>query len=479
MSLLLQTWSEATAGELRALLRGDAGGLIFGILLLAVGVVALVLFASRREAKDLALLAFGAFSGLYGVRLLVGRPTIWLASGLSEETLRGIAAYITYVIPIPAFSFWERMLGRGWKSTLRLGVWLTVVFAIVAVPVESLLGARVALMTVNNVLVIVGMVIAMINLFVRPPPAVPGLGALQLGGVVFLIFALGENLSGLGLPVWPQGYEVIGFFFFTCCLGYAAALRVAANEKKLLAIETELEMARRIQSSILPERAPQIPGLDVATRYVPAASVAGDFYDFLAADDRRVGILVADVSGHGVPAALIASMVKVAFSSQAEHAENPAAVLREMNRIFFGHSPETFITAGYLFLDLPRRTLLYAGAGHPPLLLWRKSEGRVYAFRENGIVIGPFPDGAYTNAEFALQAGDRLLLYTDGITEAENATEDLYGEERLLGFVAANAALPVGRFADALLAELAGWSGGTSDGTQRDDATLIVVDFQG
>jgi sigma-B regulation protein RsbU (phosphoserine phosphatase) len=112
-------------------------------------------------------------------------------------------------------------------------------------------------------------------------------------------------------------------------------------------------------------------------------------------------------------------------------------------------------------------------------LLWRKSEGRMHAFRENGIVIGPFPDSVYANAEFALQAGDRLLLYTDGITEAENATGELYGEERLLAFVAANAALPVGRFGDALLAELAGWSGGTSDGTQRDDVTLIVVDFQG
>ena len=261
-------------------------------------------------------------------------------------------------------------------------------------------------------------------------------------------------------------------------MGYAAALRVAANEKKLLAIEAELETARRIQSSILPARAPQVPGLDVAMRYVPAASVAGDFYDFLAADGRCVGILVADVSGHGVPAALIASMVKVAFSSQADHADNPAAVLREMNRIFFGHSPESFVTAGYLYLDLPSRTMRYASAGHPPLLLWRKSDGQVRAFRESGVVMGPFPDGAYANMEFALETGDRLLLYTDGITEAENEAEELFGEERLLAFVAANGALPVGRFADGLLAEVASWSG-APDGIQRDDVTLIVVDLAG
>ena len=477
MCLLLQISSEATAAEVRALLRADAADLIFGVLLLAVGIVALVLFASRREAKDLALLAFSGFSGLYGVRLLVGQATFGLAAGLSEETLRTLSAYLTYVIPIPAFSFWERMLGRGWMSTLRLGVWVTVVFAVVALLVESLLGARDVLMTANNIVVIVGMAIAMINLFFYPPAGAPGLGALRLGGVVLVVFALGENFAGLGLPVWPRDYEVIGFFFFTCCLGYAAALRVATNEKKLLAIEAELETARRIQSSILPAHAPQIPGLDVAMRYVPAASVAGDFYDFLAADGRRVGILVADVSGHGIPAALIASMVKVAFSSQAERAENPAAVLREMNRIFFGHSPESFVTAGYLYLDLHSRTMRYAGAGHPPLLLWRQGDGQVRAFRENGIVLGPFSDGAYANTEFTLEPGDRLLLYTDGITEAENEGEELFGEERLLTFVAANAALPAGHFADALLAEVAAWSG-APDGTQRDDVTLIVVDLR-
>ena len=190
MSLLLQVSSETTANEIRALLRADAADLTFGILLLAVGVVALILFVSRREAKDLALLAFGGFSALYGARLLASQPTLGLATGLSEDTQRAIAVYVTYVISIPAFSFWERMLGRGWKSTLRLGVWVTIVFAIVAVLVESLLGARDVLMTANNVMVICGIVIAMVNLFFRPPSAVPGLGALRLGSLVLVVFAL-------------------------------------------------------------------------------------------------------------------------------------------------------------------------------------------------------------------------------------------------------------------------------------------------
>ena len=479
MSLLLQVSSEATAAEMRALLRADAGGLIFGGLLLALGLVALVLFALRREAKDLALLAFGGFSALYGVRLLASQPTLGLATGLSEETQRAIAAYITYVIPIPAFSFWERMLGRGWKSTLRLGVWLTIVFAVVAVLVESLLGARVALMTVNNILVILGMFIAMINLFFRPPPAVPGLGALRLGGVVLGIFALGENLAGLGIPVWPLGLEMIGFFIFVCCLGYAAALRVAANERKLLAIETALETARSIQRSILPAVVPRVAGLEIVVHYRPATSLAGDFYDFHVVDGKRVGILVADVSGHGIAAALIASMVKVAFTSQAPNAANPGELVRGMSRIFAEQSPESFVTAGYAFLDMEKHAMLYAAAGHPPPLLWRARVGQVHAFREGGTVMGPFADSHYRNTESRLDLGDRLVLYTDGIVEAENAAAEFFGEERLCKFIADNSRLEAGNFADALLEEVAAWSGTSREEAPRDDVTLVVADFRG
>jgi len=224
---------------------------------------------------------------------------------------------------------------------------------------------------------------------------------------------------------------------------------------------------------------PTRPGLDVATRYLPASSVAGDFYDFLNANGRGVGILVADVAGHGVPAALVASMVKVALSAQAAHARDPAAVLDGMNRIFSGHGIKTFITAGYVYLDTRSRAMRYAGAGHPPLLLWRGRERRVHAFRENGMVLGPFQEVTYANAECALEPGDRLVLYTDGITEAPNAAGELFGEERLGRALLAHAGLPAGEFADALLEEVSSWSGPVARSAPRDDLTLIVVDVRG
>jgi phosphoserine phosphatase RsbU/P len=134
--------------------------------------------------------------------------------------------------------------------------------------------------------------------------------------------------------------------------------------QQLLAIQKELETARLIQQSILPQTVPQIDGLDIAARYVPMTSVAGDFYDFIAVDNKHVAILVADVSGHGMPAALIASMLKIALASQSAHADDPARVLQGLNQTLCGKFQHHYVTAAYVFVDMEKRTLSYAGAGH-------------------------------------------------------------------------------------------------------------------
>src|SRR5271167_1751022 len=138
--------------------------------------------------------------------------------------------------------------------------------------------------------------------------------------------------------------------------------------QQLLAIQKELETARQIQLSILPAEIPKIEGLDIAARYVPMSSVAGDFYDFIIVDEKHLGILVADVSGHGMPAALIASMLKIALASQVAHAFDPGRVLGGLNQSLCGKFKHHFVTAAYLFVDREKNTMSYAGAGHPPLL---------------------------------------------------------------------------------------------------------------
>src|SRR5271154_7446485 len=174
---------------------------------------------------------------------------------------------------------------------------------------------------------------------------------------------------------------------------------------QLLAIQKELETAREIQLSILPERIPKIEGLEIAARYIPMTSVAGDFYDFIVVDEKHVGILVADVSGHGMPAALIASMLKIALSSQVAHAADPAQVLLGLNRALCGKFQHHYVTAAYLFVDMRKRTLTYAGAGHPPLLLWGGSSKGVRAVMENGMFLGRFPFATYSSVELPLETG--------------------------------------------------------------------------
>jgi CheY-like chemotaxis protein len=139
--------------------------------------------------------------------------------------------------------------------------------------------------------------------------------------------------------------------------------------RQLLSINHELELARQIQLSILPREIPKMAGFEISSRYLPMGSVAGDFYDFLVLDDKHVGILIADVSGHGLAAALIASMLQVALSAQLPNAASPARVLSGLNRALCGKFQCHFVTAAYLFVDAEKNAMAFAGAGHPPMLL--------------------------------------------------------------------------------------------------------------
>jgi serine phosphatase RsbU (regulator of sigma subunit) len=244
--------------------------------------------------------------------------------------------------------------------------------------------------------------------------------------------------------------------------------------QQLLAIQKELETARLIQQSILPETVPQIAGLDIAARYLPMTSVAGDFYDFLVVDDKRVGILVADVSGHGMPAALIASMLKIALAAQAEHATDPARVLTGLNQALCGKFQHHYVTAAYAFLDMGKRTLTYAGAGHPPMLIWGGSSEGVRAVEENGLFLGKFDFAAYASAKMPLTSGEYGLLYTDGIAETANPGGIEFGAERFRPYLASQKDPAVNQLADGLLAEVANWSARPEGSDLDDDITVVA-----
>jgi sigma-B regulation protein RsbU (phosphoserine phosphatase) len=199
---------------------------------------------------------------------------------------------------------------------------------------------------------------------------IPKYRILTAATLIFALEVLYTNFSSiLHYRVLPL-VASLGFAALLFSLGYVALEILFTNERHLLVIETKLETARQIQFSILPARVPELEHLRVAASYLPMTSVARDFYQFVRSDNNHLGILVADVAGHGVPAALISSMIKVAMQSVTIFAHDPAQVLGALNRILSSEAHGQFASAAYLWIDTKNRNALYSGAGHPPLLCW-------------------------------------------------------------------------------------------------------------
>jgi hypothetical protein len=464
-------WQQLT-GEFR----WDIYEILVGTIFSIVGLAAVTLALLRWRPNDLSLLSFGMLCFLNGVRL----NAFQFFFNVSPRFWYYWESSITYIIPVFVYLFMEQLLGKGWKSSIRLMIYVSIVFAIAAISVGIALKAPYAAMQVNRFFAILIIIVIFVNMFRPGLKMTQELKVLRIGTLILGALVLHANLIGLNIFGLPLGrnIEPLGFLILIGCLGFVVIRRFFDNEKELATIARELETAKQIQSFILPQKTVDIEGLQLVAHYVPMASVAGDFYDFARVDEKRLGILVADVSGHGVPASLISAMVKIAFASQLPHADDPARVLAGINQVLCGKLESDFVTAGYLFMDTENRSVTYAGAGHPPLFLWRESEQKIYAYREKGIILGQFEEAQYQNIDLNLKSGDRFILYTDGIIEATNAAGEFFGWDLFKEFIASHASLSAGQFADELIQRVTGWSGKDSQETLDDDITLVVADFE-
>ena len=228
---------------------------------------------------------------------------------------------------------------------------------------------------------------------------------------------LNEHFRFIGDP-YGLTREPTGFLILMLTIIITTMRHATQSQQRLAAVDSELATARAIQLAALPRKNPELPGLDVAAIYTPASDVAGDFYDFLELDHGCLGIFIADVSGHGVPAALVASMLKIALATQAENASSPARILANLNTLFCGRLERQFITAAYVHIDPIAGVLTTASAGHPPPIL-RHGEtcDEIIA---PGVVLGRFRDARYEELSRPFVPGDTLVLYTDGVTETAN-----------------------------------------------------------
>ena len=255
-------------------------------------------------------------------------------------------------------------------------------------------------------------------------------------------------------------------------------LKHAVREQRELSIlEKEMATARQIQRSILPEKLPSMPGLDIQAGYRPMRAVGGDLYDFYPIDEKRIGIFIADVSGHGTPAAIISSMLKVVFSLSPHAAENPAFVLEWMNTSLSGYSHGHFISALYAIVDLEQRLLTVANAGHWPLLLWRARENSLVETGKPGRIIGFFPELRISSHTVPLETGDRLILYTDGILEQRDPSGRLYGEDGFHAMIRSSGNLAARDMIETLFMSLSAWSGSEQTDVFEDDVTIVVIDL--
>jgi sigma-B regulation protein RsbU (phosphoserine phosphatase) len=453
---------------------GQLAGILIGATLLFLGFAAVL--ASRlgpRQGTRL-LLAFGFSVGLYGARLLALQAPVRATIGETWLGWRYFVAILTYVINVPLTDFLNAVIGPGWKDSVRWVSRAVITFAIVAIAVDVWLSRPGAANPANSWMVLILITIAFGNILhasrVGRPPTVLSDRIVVLGTIVFVLFILNENL---GEPILRgTNVEPIGMLFFVICLGWAVVRSVFRAETEFAAVQRELDTARRIQMSLLPARIPKRDGLDVAVRFVPMTAVAGDFYDFVELGPSRLGILVADVSGHGIPAALVASMVKVAFSAQADHADDPARVLASMNQILCRHLEHAYVTAVYAVVNTDRHSVTIANAGHPPALLRRQGETSTVEHR-HGMMLGFFPDAQYTNTEIAgFAPGDRLLLYSDGILEARDRGGEFFDGERVARWLSDIAHASAEQFAENALGQLKRWTGGRFD----DDITFVIAE---
>jgi sigma-B regulation protein RsbU (phosphoserine phosphatase) len=234
--------------------------------------------------------------------------------------------------------------------------------------------------------------------------------------------------------------------------------------------EEELKRAREIQQMLLPSKLPQLPGAQISGAWQPAREVSGDYFDVIQLDERRIGICVGDVAGKGITAALLMANLQASFRAFATPDATPQVVCTKLNKFLCANiAAGKFVSFFYAVLDAEKRMLVYENAGHCPGLLIREN-GAVESLRGGGAVLGALPDWVYQDYTAQLQAGDKLLLWTDGITEAENAQLEEFGEERLLeaARIEVTTALDTQR---AIMQRVTAFCGANF----RDDATLLVL----
>ena len=232
-----------------------------------------------------------------------------------------------------------------------------------------------------------------------------------------------------------------------------------------------LAVASQVMEELLPNATPHLPGFDIAGSHESSQTVGGDYYEFIPLVDDRWGVVIADVVGKGIPAALLVSALRASISALVGHELAVRAVMRRANR-FFHESVEDgkYVTLFYAVIDPPHRRMLYVNAGHTPPILLRAS-GEVEFLEEGGVPLGLFEAPKYFEGHVALEEGDLLALYTDGVVETADADDEFYGTERIIEQLRAGQAASATEVCSSIMKAVRRHGGSA----KQDDRTLVVM----
>jgi serine phosphatase RsbU (regulator of sigma subunit) len=249
------------------------------------------------------------------------------------------------------------------------------------------------------------------------------------------------------------------------------------TQGQLKLIRNELLIAADIQKSLIPAELPVMNNIEFAVRYETSTHVGGDFYDYHVIDDYKVGFMVADVAGHGIPAAMVAAMLKVAYTFYKSDYNDPSQLFKKINNVMEKYPHMLFSTACCVYIDLERMKLYHSNAGHWPLIIWRQKENRLITDKLFDSPIGIFTGVEYSVNEIDLIEDDRIVIYTDGILEARNRMNKIFGIERFNELIAEGQSLRADAFVDMVICTVKKWAEIPETDSLKDDITLLVMDI--
>jgi len=233
-----------------------------------------------------------------------------------------------------------------------------------------------------------------------------------------------------------------------------------------------MTMAGKIQARLLPETTPKLPEVEWAALYLPLDPLGGDYYDFATPSDQHLGVIIADATGHSIPAAMIALMARTAFATASRTTLSPARVLSSMNRQLHGLSGEHFVTAFYGVLDRSARSFTFANAGQPYPYLLRADSGKAQPLSARGLMLGVMAEADYAEQTIQLAAGDRLVCYTDGVPDCRNRNGEYFGAARIVEVLEASGDQSARSITQQLIQSVDGFRG---EQPATDDITILAA----